>query len=569
MCGICGIVSPAPAPEARDNVAAMLERIQHRGPDGYGVAETRHGVFGHRRLAIVDVSGGAQPLYNEDGSVGIVFNGEIYNYRELRADLQAKGHIFRTQSDTEVIVHLFEEYGADAFAKLIGMFAFAVWNQDEVFLVRDQVGIKPLYIYRDNGTIAFSSELKALLTLPEADFSFSATGIRHYLTFRYCAADQTIFNRIRKLPSAHYVHIAGMQVREIRYYSLADDVAEVPEKEREEALTATIREVVGSQLMGEVPIGVTLSGGVDSSAISYFIHDLGASLESFSIGFPSVNEFRYSEQVARSFGLNHTMAMMHPQELSSYLPKYINAIDEPLADAACLPLYKLCETIKEHVTVVLSGEGGDEIFGGYPQYWLTCGAHNSANDAAFRCFLERSWYFLDIDRLLKTRDHHPLPGREYFTGSLLQAMTNYDLHTWVPENLMMKADKILMAHSLEGRFPFLDLRVMRLAAGLPDEAKLGPDGQSKWILKHIMRNTLPKDVLYRPKMGFSVPIREVLLQNFSHVRDLFNTVDSLDALIDRKTVLDMAEEYPSMQNSNDLFLWTLFVLYSWTHKTFS
>lgn len=545
----------------------MLETMRHRGPDGEGLAKTPLGLFGHLRLAIVDVARGAQPIYNEDGSVGVVFNGEIYNYLELRRGLQAKGHQFVTETDTEVLVHLFEEEGTASFARLIGMFALAIFTPEAAYLVRDQVGIKPLYYYQDGRRTLFASELKALLAVPGLDLEPSEIGLRHYLTFRYCAGQETIFRHIRKLPPAHYLKLTARGSRLQRYDSLPGPTEPMgTTHERMEALRETMLEVVASQLMGEVPIGLTLSGGLDSSAIAYCINHLGAKPETFNIGFPSVNEFEFSEAVARAFNLNHTAVLMAPSELAGYLPKYVRAIDEPLADAACLPLYKLCETIREQVTVVLSGEGGDEVFAGYPQYWQTAANYPTASEKSFRFFLERSWYFLGLDELFLSRRRAEFPARETFKGRIQQAMSAYDLHTWVPENLMMKADKILMAHSLEGRFPFLDLRVLRLAASLPQSETLGP-GQpgpsGKWLLRELMTDLLPRNVIKRPKMGFSVPIPELLLSIKGLVQDTLRASGILDLILDRRAIIAVVDAHFDGRQTAPLLVWTLFILHYW------
>lgn len=567
MCGICGAVTPAAVKngEYAAVVGQMASRIAHRGPDGHGSATNRLGVFAHVRLAIVDVAGGRQPIFNEDGSAGIVFNGEIYNYQELRAGLVARGHTFKTKTDTEVVLHLFEEYGTQAFGKLIGMFAFALWTADRVYIARDQVGIKPLYYGWRGESLFFCSELKGMMVVPGMDFSICPAGVRRYLTFRYFPSAETVFNGVKKLPAAHYLEVANGEATVKRYYDLSEHVRITSPGERVEAIHETMREVVGSQLMGEVPIGLTLSGGVDSSAIAHYINRLGASLETFNIGFPGVNEFRYSEGVARRFFLSHTMVMMNPSELAGYLPKYVNAIDEPLADAACLPLYKLCETIRDKVTVVLSGEGGDEIFGGYPQYASTLASFNKSSDGAFQSFLRASWYFMDNDDLFGGAALNPseIPARERFKGSPLTAMTAYDMHTWIPENLMMKADKILMAHSLEGRFPFLDLRMMELAAGIPDNEKIGKDGTTKRVLKNAMRGILPVEVIDRPKMGFTVPIGELLKTVESTVQDAMRSVTALETVISRDALISRLEGHFDGSRPDPLRIWTIFILYHW------
>ena len=262
------------------------------------------------------------------------------------------------------------------------------------------------------------------------------------------------------------------------------------------------------------------------------------------------------------------MIEMNPSELVSYLPKYIKAIDEPIADAACLPLYKLCEAMKEKVTVVLSGEGGDEIFAGYPQYRQVPDAFNTSSSSALKYFLRKSFYFIDTDGLVASFDKETIPQQEVFKGNLLSAMLLYDLHTWVPENLMMKADKVLMSHSLEGRFPFLDLRLIRVALAIPDGQKMHPSGESKWPLKKLMRGSLPENVLYRPKMGFTVPISELLLQDRETVCDVIQSISGLDSILNRKKIWQTVTSHYSGRQDDPLLVWTIFVLYYWVHHHF-
>ena len=289
MCGICGIITSRESAEAfAPFLEGMADSMKHRGPDGKSFCLNNMGAFCHLRLAIVDVEGGVQPIYNENGSIGVIFNGEIYNYRELMTFLKSKGHVFKTLTDTEVIVHLFEEYRERCFEKLIGMFAFALWTPSRVYLVRDQIGIKPLYYYIDSERLIFSSEIKAFLTVPQLDLSFDPAGVSQYMTFRYCASEDTVFSKIKKLPASSYMKIVDGQREIQRYFSLSDDINQSSCEPDQNDLMHRMLEVVESHLMGEVPIGLTLSGGIDSSSIAYFTNQLGARLETvqhwFSLG---------------------------------------------------------------------------------------------------------------------------------------------------------------------------------------------------------------------------------------------------------------------------------------------
>ena len=578
MCGIAGIIfrRSERKEEARNKVELLADAIKHRGPDdrGFHIEPDNTVAFVNQRLAIVDIAGGHQPMYSEDGKVGIVFNGEVYNYRELREDLKRTGYMFQTNSDTEVILRCYERFGVESFNKLDGMFAFCIWDDrsEEVYLVRDHMGIKPLYVYEDQEKIIFCSELKGLAALPDVDLTLDAIGIQDYVMFRYVQAPYSLFKQVRCLEAGTYARIRKGVLTHFRYWDIAYpcDLETSEDGMLAEMLRVLLKSAVSSQLMGEVPIGVLLSGGVDSSGIATFVKQAGADLTTFNIGFPDLNEFEYSRAVAAGLGLKHVEVTTTPEELASLLDKVILALDHPIADPACFPLYRLAEELKEHVTVVLSGEGGDELFGGYPQYHFLYTRRLPYN-ARFRAFMEKSWYFCEYREFLRDQTIAAVAERhkKYFDElPLLNGMLAYDMKTWLPENLMMKADKILMAHSLEGRFPFLDKQLVEFASRIPQTFKISPGGVSKWILKKMLKEDLPDGIINRAKMGFSVPVALLLESWKETVFDAINSLvgTDLDQVLDVNKVKMLVHNYYNKGTGEPLRVWTLFVLAYWFQR---
>lgn len=574
MCGIAGIISLSEAPhDFQGTLDRLRAAISHRGPDGYGFHVGNDRGFLNVRLAIVDRVGGKQPMYSSDGTKGIVFNGEIYNFSSLRAELERDGVLFSTHSDTEVILKLFERDGISCLAKLNGMFAVCLWDDStgDVFLARDHLGIKPLYLYQDRERLLFASELQAITAVPDLDLSWDARGLQDYLTFRYMQAPFTCFSSIRRLEAGTYLHIRQGRVTQWRYYDLSYETQswnQISVEDAQEHGATLLREAVRSQLMGEVPVGILLSGGLDSSAIASCVAELGANLTTFNVGFPDVNEFEYSRAVAQHYGLQHVEVEVTVPELLSKFDRIIKAIDEPMADPACFPLYWLCLTVREHVTVVLSGEGGDELFGGYPQYRSSL-YHDINYSRRFEHFLEQSYYFLDAaNYLVEPRHVQPVQyrNRKYFEEQgPLNSMLCFDMKTWLSDNLMMKADKIAMAHSLEGRFPFLDLPFFEFSTRLPENAKVHPDGTSKWLLRKLMAKRLPAQILERPKMGFSVPLHKFVMALRERVIDTLDDhrLDSLWQVLRKDAVRFAIVGYYEGQHSDTLRAWTVTVLVLW------
>lgn len=576
MCGFAGyILSNSEAAEAWANrLPGLGEQLIHRGPDEQGAHTGKNFGVIHRRLSIVDIAHGQQPMVTEDGQVGIAYNGEVYNYLPLREDLEARGHRFYTESDTEVVLRLFVEYGPDAFRRLDGMFSAFLWDlrassDGEFYLVRDPMGIKPLYVYRDDDKTVFSSELKPLLATEGLDLELDPVGIHSFLTFRYCHAPSTFFRRIERVEAGSYWRMSDGCVLRARYHYLEPERHPVRMSldEAGRTLHELLLESVRNQQMGEVPVGLLLSGGVDSSAIACLLGELGTPMMAFNIGFPQLNEFPFSREVANAFQLNHTEVTTTPEQIAGRFGRVVAAMDEPIADAACFPLHILSEEISNHVTVLLSGEGSDELFAGYPQYAAVIEAEQAPAEQQFHHFLQRSWYFVDSAPPLKVKIDPARIWRhraDFYRSPPLSGMLDFDLKTWIPENLMMKADKILMSHSLEGRFPFLSRSVIEFARSLPEEFKYA-DGIGKRVLKHAFRDKLPAKILDRQKMGFSVPVKTILAQLESRTRDLSKAFSDhpLADVLDFQIVHQIVDDHFSNGQQSAARVWNLLVLMEW------
>ncbi len=565
MCGIAGKIELAPGrPADVETAAAMTALLAHRGPDGQVVEAVGPAALGHRRLSIIDLAGGRQPMQSEDGRFHLVFNGEIYNYRGLMKGLIERGHRFASRCDAETIIHLFEERGPACLADLQGMFAFALWDARDrrLFLARDRVGKKPLYWATTGRAVVFASELKALLMEPSLARELDPRALALYLAFQYVPAPWTIFRGVAKLPPATWalVDCSGPippPVRVERYWKLAYEpkLASAPEAARE-AVLARLEEAVAARLESEVPLGVLLSGGVDSSAVVALARRRAAGpLRTFSIGFreETHNELPFARAVARRFETEHTELIVQPDAIAA-LPQIVWHLDEPFGDSSALPTFFLAQITRRHVTVALNGDGGDESFAGYERYrgrplvaryerlprWVRAellgpAARWGARRLPASAFLEK----LDLLNELSLSDfeRHYLGYLTIFPPSMLKRlwalepaalepspaewaieearrfeaprgldwMLACDVTTYLPGDLLVKMDRMTMAHGLEARSPFLDHELMELAARLPAELK-APGGELKGLLKSALRPILPAEALDRPKQGFGVPL---------------------------------------------------------------
>ncbi len=621
MCAIGGRVNRDPGKRVLPAVLSQMAALMaHRGPDGEGFHLDGAAGLCHRRLAIVDRKAGGQPMANEDGTVWISFNGEIYNHAALRGELCAAGHRFATCSDTEVIVHGYEVWGAQVLRRLTGMFAFAIWDARTrtLLLARDRVGIKPLYYALVGQDLVFASEVKAILCHPDVLVDPDPAARSAFLAHRYVPGPRTAFRGIEKLQPGHRLTYREGKVAVERWWDLsaAAGGARDPRATREE-LTALFVDAVTKRLMGEVPVGVFLSGGIDSTSVAWAMSraQQGAALKSYSVGFPGEGEggeLSYARLAARALGTDHHEILLTPQAFESFLPRLVWHLDEPVADAACVPLYHLAEEAKREVTVVLSGEGADEVLAGYPIYWRMLALDRlhrllgPRGHAALRVIAGRvpdpkiarylRWAaeplaarYRGVSTALDPSLRAALLGGEgadpdteaswnaLFAAnrarSPLSRLLDADLRIWLPDDLLVKADKMTMASAVELRVPFLDHRIVEFTAGLPDDQKLrGRTG--KWLLREAMRGLVPAPILTRPKRGFPVPTSPWLkgpLHRFARDRLLsrdcaFAGLDPRDAR-GRGLLSRLLDEHRMGRHDRGEVLWALLIYDLW-HERF-
>ena len=618
MCGIVGLFDlDGRRPIDRAMLLRMNDSLAHRGPDGDGLFLQPGVGLGHRRLAIIDLAGGRQPLFNEDGSVVVTFNGEIYNFAELAAELARRGHRFRTHSDTEVIVHAWEEWGAACVDRFRGMFAFALYdaNQETLFLARDRLGKKPLYYtILPDGLLLFASELKALLVHPKVVRRFDFPAVEEYFALGYVPEPRSIYAGIAKLPSAHWLKLRrGAAAVEPTPYWWPSFAARKAANEREvcDDLVARLRDAVTVRLVADVPLGAFLSGGVDSSGVVAMMAQAnGSAINTFSVAFAEseFDESRYAAEVAGRYRTSHSA---HRIELGGIdlVERLATIYDEPFADSSALPTYRICAAARRDVTVALSGDGGDELFAGYRRYrWHrfqerlrarlpqrirgpVCGSLARLYpqlDRAPRPLRARSMlaelaldsvegYFHNVclikdglrQRLYSAGLRAELQG--YRAAELIArhmqaadsddpvAQAQYaDLKTYLPGDILTKVDRASMATSLEVRAPLLDHRFVEWAAGLPAACKLG-GGRGKYILKRALEPYLPSAVLYRPKQGFSIPLAAWLRGPLRERAQAAITgpVVADSGLFDRTFLIRLFEEHQGGGRDHSAVLWSL------------
>jgi len=623
VCGICGkvafdshqTVNPA-------LIYGMLRTIAHRGPDGEGVHVSGPVGLGHRRLAIIDLDTGQQPLSNEDGSVWIAFNGEIYNYRELRLELIGRGHTFRTKSDTEVIVHLYEEHGAECVKKLRGMFAFAIWDErnKSLVLARDRVGIKPLYYAQTARSLVFGSEIKAILADPEVDRRMLPEMIGRFLTFQYLPGEETLFRAIRKLAPGSYMVARGGRIETTKYWDLDFTPAPRSVKSAADELLALLEESVRMHMISDVPVGFLLSGGVDSTAVlGLAVGKTDKPLSSFTLGFSAqgiTDERPYAQLAARTYGSEHHELTIASKAFQDFLPEYVWHMEEPVCEPPAIALFYVSRLAKDYVKVLLSGEGGDEAFAGYQNYrsivWLerlkkalgplrgTASSglmylnrllslekvakyapllrmpfdsyYYSRTSGPLSFFNSRSeWLYSEDFLQCMDRDRSLGVLRDCLANSsgygVLNKMLYIDTKTWLPDDLLVKADKMTMANSLELRVPLLDHKVLEFAASLPENHKVR-GFTTKFIAKKVLNRRVPEPILNRRKVGFPVPYASWLRTD---MREWL-----VDLLLDRETLARgyfkrnaveflLSESAASGAYSKELFC--LAILELW-HRTF-
>ncbi|OGE36809.1 asparagine synthase (glutamine-hydrolyzing) [Candidatus Daviesbacteria bacterium RIFCSPLOWO2_01_FULL_39_12] len=603
MCGIAGIIS-FDSQIQKDSLGLMLSQIQHRGPDQKGMYIDRHIAMGIRRLSIIDLSTGNQPIENEDGSVTVVFNGEIYNYQDLSEQLKKKGHKFKTKSDTEVLVHLYEEYGSKMSKYLNGMFAFAIWDKvkQSLFLSRDPAGIKPLYFYQIGKTLIFASEIKSLLSNPKVKKDVDPNALKLYSFLGYIPGKLSIFKNIRKLLPGHSLiyskngkNITNFFTIESNKFSSAGDIDYILEK------------AVTSQAVADVPLGVLLSGGIDSSLVAYYLTK-GSSkrINSFSIAFAekSFDESYYARVVSSFLHTKHHEEVFKSEDVINLFPKILQKMDEPFADPSLFPTYKLCQLTKKYVKVALSGDGGDELFGGYPTYQghLLAGKlkrllprniagvaiklinsfgvsfENYPKSETLKRFLqglhkndlERHFEWMSLGGSSKLLGMNSnllrLLGGEIskITTDIPTKFQLLDFYTYLMDDLLVKVDRASMFNSLEVRVPLLDLTVLDYAfkVGNKHVSLL----ETKKVLRSLAREKLPEEIANRKKKGFGIPLSKWLFDGLSDFCLDFLQNKKLYDFFDQETVLDLWENHQSGRENNAKTIWMLVMFSGWLNK---
>jgi len=600
MCGICGVAGGDPA-GARDLVQLMTAAMAHRGPDDEGLVTDDQVVLGMRRLSIIDVEGGHQPMANEDSSIWIVQNGEIYNHLELRAQLIAHGHVFKTHSDTEVLVHAYEQWGEAMVERLNGMFAFAVHDRraGAVFLARDRMGIKPLHYAVDGPRLVFASELKALLRDPALRRGVDPVALDEYLAYEFVPSPRTIVRGINKLRPGHTLtwSIRERSARVGRYWSPRLNTGDGRHDLDQESsrLLEYLRESVRKELISDVPLGVFLSGGIDSSAVAAMMTQLGVEVKTFSVGFAerSFDESGYAREVARHLGTDHHEVTLEPAAMLGLIPKLPQLLDEPLGDASIIPTYLLSEFTRQHVKVALGGDGGDELYAGYPTlqahrlagYYLRLprllrrgivepavrrlpvSRDNLSVDFRAKRFVagaelpvaqrHLTWMGSFPDRAVSLEDEH---------GSLdpLNQVLMRDMRYYLEGDILVKLDRASMMASLEARVPLLNNDFVAYATSLPLNMKLR-GMRSKFLFKRALHGLLPDRILDRPKKGFGVPVADWFR---GPLREQMREVLSAervrrDGFFDARVVDGLVADHLAGTADNRKQLWTLFAFQLW------
>ncbi|MBI3305368.1 asparagine synthase (glutamine-hydrolyzing) [Candidatus Parcubacteria bacterium] len=616
MCGIAGYVGKGD----RETLKRMTDAIRYRGPDDEGFFVHENVGLGVRRLSIIDVAGGHQPIGTEDGHIQVVFNGEIYNFQELRRELEACGHRFATRSDTEVIAHGYEQWGTDCFAKLNGMFGLAIWDgrTSKLVLARDRMGKKPLYWTRQGSTLVFGSELKSVLQHPVVPRELDREAFSQCLTFEYVPTPKSIFKNISKLEPASFLVWDGQEVSVRSYWQLAFGRERVgSEAENRERLHELLKAAVERRLISDVPLGIFLSGGIDSSTVAYFAQHSGQRQKTFSIGFgdPSFDESSEARRVAKALGTEHHEKQFGVRELLDTLPQVAELLDEPFADPSILPTYLLSKFARERVTVALGGDGGDELFLGYPTFqahtiaaWylrlpkvvreyliepiirlLPVSDRNISLDFKLKRFIravgqgtvQRDALWLgalsDAEKqTLLTPDFRAAARpeityeqtRQYLDDvrdcKPLEQLAYVYLRTYLMDDILVKVDRASMMASLEVRAPFLDYTVVDFVNSLPVQQKL-KGFQTKYLLKRLMRDKLPDGVADRPKKGFGIPVAKWLRQE---LRPLVRELLSPEALkqqgiFEPAEVSRLIDEHNRRAHDHRKALWTLLMFQLW------
>jgi len=628
MCGITGWVNlnTKSSDHSEAILHGMCERIVHRGPDSEGLWMDDTVALGMRRLSIIDLKTGDQPVSSEDGSIIAMVNGELYNFREVRSDLEKRGHKFRTQTDVEIVPHLYQIYGDDFVDHINGMFAISLWDtkKKKLILARDRFGEKPIYYGVFDGKLIYASEPKAMLAHPAVKADLDLNALRHYVSFDYVPAPMSIYKGIYKLPAAHILTVENGEVKTRRYWNLT---WKKPDREgglngngpkaKANELRDLLSDAVRMRLVSDVPLGILLSGGIDSSTVAALaVRHSTETVKTFSIGFSedSFNESQYARQVANHLGTDHYEEYLSAEKTGDLISEIGTWLDEPLSDGSLIPTYLLARFVRKHVTVALGGDGGDELFAGYPMYYahkvaaryamvpqfirngmiepfvrsLPVSTKNLSFDFKAKRFIRaskfdtvgrhHSWFgsfsqdmhqeLFTSDVLAQTNDDIYADARELLNTTdaktEIERMQFLDMNFYLAEDILTKVDRASMAVSLETRAPFLDPRVAQFSASIPLKYKLNGN-RGKYILKKAFEGILPDSILYRPKKGFGIPTAQWLKERLNPLMHDMLAADRLrsQGIFNADFVQRLMKEHEAGTASHHKELWTLLVFQLW------
>ena len=607
MCGICGFIGEVENSKAV--LKRMMDKIAHRGPDDEGMYVDEHAAIGHRRLSIIDLNHGAQPMYNETGDIAIVFNGEIYNHLDVRKELIAKGHVFANESDTECLVHAYEEYGTDMLSKLRGMFSFVIWDSKNktAFGARDHFGIKPFYYSQINGSLAFSSEIKAILEFPGFKKEVNEEALEQYLSFQYSVLPETFFKGIYRLPAGHYLIFKDGKLEVQRYFDPMMEPAESGDLEKTVGeIENVVKDTINAHMIADVEVGSLLSSGVDSS---YVVSEFPGK-KTFTVGFldknSKYNEIRYAESLVKELGKENYNKTIDSDEYFNSIPTVMYYMDEPLADPSCIALYFVDQVAAEQIKVVLSGEGADEFFGGYNIYHeplslkgyqklpkgLRKGLAAIAKklpDIKGRDFIIRGSKdveerFIGNANMFSVEERekylkHPIthiPPKDIVASTYkkveglndIAKMQYIDTNFWLQGDILLKADKMSMAHCLESRVPFLDVKVFDYAKKLPIDFRCNEEA-TKRAFRIAAKRHIPEKTANKKKLGFPVPIR-VWLKEEKYYNKVMETLtsDASKKFFNTDILVKLMEDHRNGKADNSRRIWTVYVFLVWYNVYF-
>lgn len=607
MCGFCGFTGKV---ENKEQVIEnMMEKIVYRGPDSKGSHVDDDIALGFRRLSIIDLADGTQPIYNEDGTKVVVFNGEIYNYQGIREDLISKGHVFKTKTDTEVILHGYEEYGPEVLNKFRGMFGIAIWDlvSKELFIARDFFGIKPMYYTQVGNDLIFGSEIKCILTHPNVKKELNESALQNYLSFQYGVPNDTFFKDIYCLQPGHYLKFKDGKLEITRYWKPDFKIDESWEEDKlVEKIDEVFKDSVEAHKISDVEVGCFLSSGVDSS----YVATQFKGQKSFTVGFNynKYNEIDYAKELAEEIGQDHYFKRIEDDEFWEIVPKVQYYMDQPHADPSCVALYYVCKIASEHVKVVLSGEGADELFGGYRIYhepyslryskflprfmWKGIAGvlnaipkefpgksyANRASKTLEERFIGNANLFSDKEKRKILKNIEGMKKPEEITKPFYEdtkgmddvtRMQYIDINFWMIGDILLKADRMSMANSLELRVPFLDKEVWNLARTIPAKYKVTKDGQTKVAMRKAALKNMPEKVASRKKLGFPVPTREWLKQEkyYNIVKKEFESETAKKYFVTEE-IIKLLDEHIQLKKDNSRKIWTIYVFLIWYKQFF-